>query len=165
MRRNPAQQHRTGRSSGKGASAYRAASRRPGPGRVARSRRTAFAASERRRRPLLFFALVAIVAGLFAASFADMVAFVALFALTGLLLCAVVIRAETSLPNRGLPARNSRAAGKGTLKAVAASIGPQYGTGGPYRKLGNTRIRWPALLDWEPPTAPCVACPAEKRRA
>lgn len=165
MRRNPAQQHRTGWSSGQGESAYRAASRRLAPGRVARRRRAAIAASQRRRRPLLFFALVATVAGMFAVIFADIVALVALFALTGLLLCAVVIRTETSLPNRGLPAGNPRAAGNGTLKPVAVSIGPQYGTSGPFRELGTTRTRWSALLAWEPPTAPCVACPMEKRRA
>ena len=98
MRQNPAQQHRTGRSSGKGTSAYRAASRRPesrrGTRPVAR-RRTAIAAGRRRsRRPLLFFALVACVAGTFAAVFADIGALVALFALVGLLLSAVVVRAE-----------------------------------------------------------------------
>lgn len=96
MRQNPAQQHRTGRSSGKGESAYRAASKRPGPGRVAR-RRTAMAASRRRRksrRPLLFFAVVASFAAELAAIFADIGVLVALFALVGLLLCAVVIRAE-----------------------------------------------------------------------
>jgi hypothetical protein len=94
MRQNPAQQHRTGRSSGKGAPAYQAASRRSGTERVAR-RRTAIAAGrKRRRRPLLFFALVASVAGTFAAIFADIATLVALFALLGLLLCAVVIRAE-----------------------------------------------------------------------
>ena len=58
-------------------------------------RRTASAAGRRRRRqPLLFFAVVISVAGTFAAIFADIAALVALFALAGLLLCAVVIRAE-----------------------------------------------------------------------
>ena len=60
---------------------------------MARGRR-AIAAGRRKRRPLLFFAVVASVAGTFAAVFADIGALVALFALVGLLLCAVVIRAE-----------------------------------------------------------------------
>jgi Flp pilus assembly protein TadB len=99
MRQNPAQQHRTGRSSGKGASAYRAASRRRGTRRgtrpVARSRTPAIAAGRRRsRQPLLVFALVACVAGTFAAVFANIATLVALFALVGLVLSAVVIRAE-----------------------------------------------------------------------
>lgn len=51
------------------------------------------AADRRRRRPLLFFALVASVAAQLAAAFADIGALVALFTLTALLLCAVVIRA------------------------------------------------------------------------
>ena len=58
-------------------------------------RRTAIAASRRRsRRPLLFFALVASVAGTFAAVFADIAMLVAFFATVGLLLSAVVVRAE-----------------------------------------------------------------------
>ncbi len=94
MRRNPAQQHRTGRSSGKEASAYRAAPRGLGTGRVACRRRAIAAGRNRRRRPLLFFALVASVAVMFAAVFADIATLVALFATVGLLLCTVVIRAE-----------------------------------------------------------------------
>lgn len=92
MRRNQAQQHRSGRSSGRETPAYRVASRRPRPRRAAR-RRTVIAADRRRRRPLLFFALVASVAAQLAAAFADIGALVALFSLTALLLCAVVIRA------------------------------------------------------------------------
>ena len=93
MRRTSTQQHRTGWLSGEGASAYRADSGRPGHGREAR-KRTASASNRRRRRPLLFFAVVASVAGTFAAVFADIVALVAIFAVVGLLLSAVVMRAE-----------------------------------------------------------------------
>ncbi len=80
-------QHRTGRSSGKPRH------------RRAVCKRTTIAAGRRRRRrrrrrPLLFLAVVASVAGTYAAIFADIVALVALFALVGLLLSAVVIRAE-----------------------------------------------------------------------
>ena len=60
---------------------------------MARGRR-AIATGRRKRRPLLFFAVVVSVAGTFAAVFADIGALVALFALAGLLLSAVVIRAE-----------------------------------------------------------------------
>jgi len=103
MRQNQAQRPRTDRSSGKRASAYRATSRRPQPRRVSprrprpeRSarRRTAIAADRRSRRSLLFFVLVVSVAAQFTAVFADSGALVALFTLTGLLLSAVVIRAE-----------------------------------------------------------------------
>ncbi len=82
---------RNGRSSGKGASAYRAASRRPG--RVARRRRALAAARRRRRRPLLFFALVASFAAELAAIAVDMEALVLLFSLTTLFLCAVAFQA------------------------------------------------------------------------
>jgi hypothetical protein len=103
MGRNQAQRHRTARSSGKGAPAYRASSRRPlprrasserpGPERVAR-RRTAISAGRRSRRPLLFYVLVASVSAQIAAAFAGMGVLVALFTLTGLLLSAVAIHAE-----------------------------------------------------------------------
>ena len=103
MGRSQAQRHRTIRSSGKGTSAYRAASRRPRPGRasserprpdrVARRRR-AVAAGRRKRRPLLFYVLVASVSAQIAAAFAGMGALVALFTLTGLLLSAVAIHGE-----------------------------------------------------------------------
>ena len=87
---NSAQQ-RTGRSSGKGASAHRAASRRPG--RVAR-RRTAIAADRRRsRRPLLFYALTLSFAGELAAIVFDVEALVLLLSLTTLFLCAVAFQA------------------------------------------------------------------------
>jgi hypothetical protein len=75
-------QHRTGRSSGKGASAYRSAFRRP---RAARRPVT-------RRRPLFFYALTASVAGGLAAVVFDMQVLVLLFSLTGLFLCAVFFR-------------------------------------------------------------------------
>lgn len=103
MGRNQAHRHRTVRSSGRGASAYRASSRRPRPGRassrrprperVAR-RRTATASGRRSRRPLLFYVLVASVSAQIAAAFAGIGALVALFTLTGLLLSAVAIHAE-----------------------------------------------------------------------
>ena len=103
MGRSQAQRHRTIRSSGKGTSAYRAASRRPRPGRasserprpdrVARRRR-AVAAGRRKRRPLLFYALVASVSAQIAAAFAGIGALVALFTLTGLLMSAVAIHSE-----------------------------------------------------------------------
>jgi hypothetical protein len=64
-----------------------------GPGRAAR-RRTAVAAGRRSRRPLLFYVLVASVAAQLVALFADSGALMALVTLAGLLLCAVVIRAE-----------------------------------------------------------------------
>ena len=103
MRQNQAQRRRTVRSSGKGASAYRASSwrrrpgralsERPGPERVAR-RRTAIAANRKSRRPLLFYVLVASVSAQIAAAFMGMGALVALFTLTGLLMSAVAIHAE-----------------------------------------------------------------------
>ena len=87
-------QHRTGRSTGKGASAYRSASRRPRAARrsVAR-RRAAIAAGRKGGRPLLFYAVVASVAGELAAVAVDKEALVLLFSLTGLFLCAVIFRA------------------------------------------------------------------------
>ncbi len=103
MGRNQAQRHHTVRSSGKGASAYRASSRRPrprrassegpGPERVAR-RQTAIAAGRRKRRPLLFYVLVASVSAQIAAAFAGLGALLALFTIMGLLLSAVAIHAE-----------------------------------------------------------------------
>ena len=103
MGRNQAQRHRSVRSSGKGAPAYRASSRRPRPGRasserprpdrVARRRR-AVAAGRRSRRPLLFYVLVASVSAQIAAAFAGIGALVALFTITGLLLSAMAIHAE-----------------------------------------------------------------------
>ncbi len=85
-------QQRTGRSSGKGAPAHRAASRRPA--RVAR-RRTAIAADRRRRRrrPLLFYALTLSFAGELAAIVSDVEALVLLLSLTTLFLCAVAFQA------------------------------------------------------------------------
>ena len=70
-----------------------ASSRRLGPKQAAR-RRTAVGAGRRGRRPLLFYVLVASVAAQLAAAFAGSVTLTALFTLLGLLLCAVVIRAE-----------------------------------------------------------------------
>ena len=95
MRLNPPRQ-RTGLSSGKGAnSAYRAASRRTRPRRMAR-RRTAIAAGRRRsrrRRPLLFYAVTAAVTGQLVAIAVDVEALVLFFSLTELLLAAVVFQA------------------------------------------------------------------------
>ncbi len=102
MRQNQVQRHCTVRSSGKGVPAYRASrrlrpgrasSRRLGPKRAARTR-TAVGAGRRSRRPLLFFVLVASVAAQLAAAFAGSAALMAFITLTGLLLCAVVIRTE-----------------------------------------------------------------------
>lgn len=103
MGRNQTQRHRTVRSSGRGAPAYRAASRRqrprraasrkPGPERAARGR-TAIAAGRRSRRPLLFYVLAASVSAQIAAAFMGIGALVALFTLTGLLMSAVAIHAE-----------------------------------------------------------------------
>ncbi|MDQ3833037.1 MAG: hypothetical protein M3315_05270 [Actinomycetota bacterium] len=63
-------------------------------------------------------------------------------------------------------AAGSRAdAGNGTLKPVAVSIGPQYGTGRPFPTVGATGTRWLALLARERGTAPCVAEPEGKRHA
>ncbi len=103
MGRNQAQRHRTVRSSGRGAPAYRgssgrrrpgrASSERPGPERAAR-RRTAIAVGWRSRRPLLFYVLVASVSAQIAAAFAGIGALVALFTITGLLLSAMAIHAK-----------------------------------------------------------------------
>ena len=87
-------QHRTGRSSGKGASAYRSASGRPRAARrpVTR-RRAAISAGRKGRRPLLFYVLAASVAEELAAIIVDKEALVLLFSLTGLCLCAMMFRA------------------------------------------------------------------------
>jgi hypothetical protein len=96
MRLNPAQQ-RNAPPSGKGASAYRAASRRrPRAGRVVR-RRTAIAAGRARRskrRLLLFYALIASVVVELDAIIVDMEALVLLFSLTALFLCGMLFQAE-----------------------------------------------------------------------
>ena len=93
MQRNHAQRHRAGRPSGKGTPAYRAASRRPRPGRVARGRRRV-SAGRKNTRPLFFYVLVGSVCAQIAAAYAGMVSLVALFTLGGLLLSAVAIHAE-----------------------------------------------------------------------
>lgn len=103
MRRAQAQRHHTVQSSERRASAHRvvhkrsrparAASRTLGPKRVVRGR-SGHGRNRRSRRPLLFFVLVASVAAQLAAVFANSGALVALITLVGLLLCAVVIRAE-----------------------------------------------------------------------
>jgi hypothetical protein len=56
-------------------------------------------------------------------------------------------------------------AGNGTLKLVAVSIGPQYGTIGSFRPPGAAGTRWSALLAWECGTGLCVADPEGKRHA
>ncbi len=56
-------------------------------------RGAANAAGRRRRRPLLFYAVVASVAGELAAIVVDMEALVLVFSLTGLFLCAVIFQA------------------------------------------------------------------------
>ncbi len=56
-------------------------------------RGAANAACRRRRRPLLFYAVVASVAGELAAIVVDMEALVLVFSLTGLFLCAVIFQA------------------------------------------------------------------------
>jgi hypothetical protein len=91
-------QHRTGRSFGKGAPAHRAVPRRTRAGRrpAVRRRPAATATGRRRRRPLFFYALTASVAGEFAAIVIDVEALVLLFSLTGLFLCAVILRAAKS---------------------------------------------------------------------
>jgi hypothetical protein len=88
-------QHRTGRSFGKGASAYRAAPRRPRAGRrpAVTRRGAANAAGRRRRQTLFFYAVTASVAGELVAIVVDMEVLVLVFSLTGLLLCAVVFQA------------------------------------------------------------------------
>jgi len=88
-------QHRTGRSFGKGASARRAAPRRPRAGRwpAVTRRRAAIVAGRRRRRPLFFYAVTASVAGELIAAVIDMEALVLLFSVTGLFLCMVIFQA------------------------------------------------------------------------
>jgi len=54
------------------------------------------AAGRRRRRPLFFYAVTASVAGELAAIVMDVEALVLLFSLTGLFLCAVILRAAKS---------------------------------------------------------------------
>ena len=57
-------------------------------------KRAALAAGRRkRRRPLIFYAVAASVAGELVAIVFDMEALVLLFSLTGLLLCTVIFRA------------------------------------------------------------------------
>jgi hypothetical protein len=88
--------HRTGRSFGKGASAYRIAPRRPRAGRrpAATTRgRAALAAGRGRRRVLIFYAMAASLVGELASIVVDMEALVLLFSLTGLFLCMVIFRA------------------------------------------------------------------------
>ena len=103
MGRKQAQRRPTVRASGRGASAYRASSRRPRPRRAssegavpkrAARRRRAGAAGRRKRRPLLFYVLVASVSAQIAAAFAGIGALLALFTIMGLLLSAVAIHAE-----------------------------------------------------------------------
>ena len=87
--------HRTGRYFGKEASAHRVAPRRPRAGRrtaVTRGR-AVIAASRRRRRPLIFYAVAASLAGELAAMVVEMEELVLLFSLTGLFLCTVIFRA------------------------------------------------------------------------
>ena len=76
----------------------RLASRRPRAGRrpAVTRRRAAPVAGRRRRRPLIFYAVAASVAGELAAIVVDMEAFVLLFSLTGLFLCAVIFQAATT---------------------------------------------------------------------
>jgi hypothetical protein len=94
--RHDSVQHRTGRSFGKGAPAPQLAPwRRPRAGHptaVTRGR-TAIDADRGRRRPLVFYAVVASAAGELAAIVVDMEALVLLFSFTGLFLCAVIFRA------------------------------------------------------------------------
>jgi hypothetical protein len=94
--RHDSVQHRTGRSFGKGAPAPRVAPRRrPRAGhRTAVTRwRTPIDADRGRRRPLIFYTVVASAAGELAAIVFDMEALVLLFSLTGLFLCTVIFRA------------------------------------------------------------------------
>jgi hypothetical protein len=90
-------QHRTGRSFGKGAPAPRLAPRRPRSGRrTATTRgRPVIVTGRGRRRPLIFYAVAASVAGELAAIVVDMEALVLLFSLMGLFLCAVIFQATT----------------------------------------------------------------------
>ena len=85
MRQNSVK-HRRGRyHSGEGGIGARVASGRPGDG--GRS----VAAGRSRRRPLLFYAATASVAGELAAIAVDVEALVLLFSLIGLFLCAVIL--------------------------------------------------------------------------
>ena len=60
-------------------------------------------------------------------------------------------------PNGQILATNADA-GNETLEPVVVSIGPQYGTAGPFRPLGAMGTRWSALLlAWECGTGLCVA--------
>jgi len=76
-------------------------------------------------------------------------------------------RLQLSLAYKELPqAAGSRAdAGNGTLKLVAESIDPPYGTVRSFPTAGATGTRWLALLARERGTAPCVAEPEGKRHA
>ncbi len=103
MGRSQAQRHRAVRSTGKGTSAYRASSRRPRPRRAssegpvpkrAARRRRAVATGRRKRRPLLFYVLVASVSAQIAAAFAGTGALLALFTIMGLLLSAMAIHGQ-----------------------------------------------------------------------
>jgi hypothetical protein len=87
-------QHRTGRSFGKGTPARRVAPRRPRTRRRTATRRgrAVITAGRRRRRPLIFYAVAASVAGEIAAIAVDTEALVLLFSLTGLFLCTVIFR-------------------------------------------------------------------------
>ena len=79
---------------------------------------------------------------------------------------ATAVRATDAYPGKLLQAGGSRAdAGNGAPEPVAVSIGPQYGTVGPFRLPGETGTRWSALLAWERGKAPCVAGPEGKRHA
>ena len=93
--RHDSVQHRTGRSFGKGAPGHRVARRRPRAGRrpAVTRRRAGIAAGRRRRRPLIFYAVTASVAGELAAIVVDREALVLLFSLTGLFLCTMIFRA------------------------------------------------------------------------
>ena len=84
MRHNSVQ-HRTGWSFGKGAPAHRASPRRPRAGRrpAVTRRRADLAAGRRRRRPLIFYAVTASVAGELVAIVVDVEALVLLFSLAG----------------------------------------------------------------------------------
>jgi hypothetical protein len=63
-----------------------------------------------------------------------------------------------------LKAGGSRAdAGNGTLKSVAVSIDPQYGTVGSFRPPRVTGTRWSALLALERGTTPGVVGSEGKR--
>ena len=89
-------QHRTVRSFGKGASAHRTSPRKPRAGRepaVTRRRAALDASRRKRRRPLIFYAVAASVAGELVAIVVDVEVLVLLFSLAGLFLCTVIFRA------------------------------------------------------------------------